>query len=201
MRRIDQIVPAAIIGCLTILVLIGVGLIYRAPYPETGAEFAAWVQAVGTVAAMIATAGVAWWVPWSGARERRAGLDRTAAYHLYACALAIGQLQELLDDQAAQAIKLFRPIGQRVGYDLSHYRGVLSSFPLHETDSRQATDSFLRMQNCLTRAEKVMEVYNASLAPGGAPGAIHEAAAGMAQIHDRASLIATTFGNANETRR
>lgn len=192
MRPIDRIVPAAILGCLALPMLIGIALIYLAPFPRTGAEFAAWVQAAGTVAAIVATAGVAWWVPWSAARERRAGLKRTASYQLHACAQAIGQLKDSLAEQSNGASRLFRPVKSRIGYDLAHYRGVLSSFPLHEADSREATDCFLRMHNCLIRAEKVMESYNKSLGPGQdmSPYTFER---GMGKIYDRAISIATEF--------
>lgn len=166
-------------------------LVSLAPFPEGSAEFAAWLQAVGSIGAIIATAGVAWWLPTQAARERRDGLRRMASYQLHACANAISDLEQTLRGQLRPSIGLSSPQPQRIGWDLSHYFAMLNSFPMHELVDRDVPHSYLRMQNCMVRANKVMESYNAAIPKGVRPPSDY--ADGMAKIAETAGEIARSF--------
>lgn len=159
-----HILPALLLVALAGTAGLVVLLVVRAPTPSTGAEYAAWVQAAGSVAAIIATAGVAWWVPWSAARERRIGMRRTAAFQLTACSEAVATLLELLREEVGSNGRMFgNPLPQPIKYSFGHYIGMLSSYPMHETADGDIPSAFLRMHNCLIRASRVVDDYNAHL--------------------------------------
>lgn len=186
------LVPALLVGSLATVAALTATLIIAAPMPATGEEFAAWVQAAGTIGAIIATAGVAWWVPWSAARERERGLRRTAAYYLESCAEALHSLYETLDASHSAKNTMFgrKPL-TKVGYDLSHYMGMLSSFPMHELPHADVPSAFLRMHNCMIRAGKVVDAHNAAVAAMSFGGGDYASA--MLKVSDRAKKVASEF--------
>ncbi|HZW14871.1 MAG TPA: hypothetical protein VFF66_01320 [Brevundimonas sp.] len=186
-------VPGLLVGALIVVACLVVSLIFAAPRPASGEEFAAWVQAAGTIGAIIATAGVAWWVPWAAAKEREKGLRRTAAYYLESCAEALLSLYETLDAAQAKSGRMFGgKMPTKVGYNLSHYIGMLSSFPMHELPHADLPSAFLRMHNCLVRAGKVMDAYNAAVASM-ASFDMADSTKALKKVSDRAKAISAEF--------
>ncbi len=189
--RGPSLIPIGLGAVLLSAVVLVLGLLFLAPFPNGSAEFAAWAQAIGSIGAIIATAGVAWWLPIKAANDRRDGLRRMASYQLHSCAGAIAQLEETLSVQVRSFSRSSAHWPKRIGWDLSHYASMLHTFPMHELADRDVPDSFLRMQNCIVRANKVMEAYNAAGATNPRPPSDYRD--GMAKIAKTADKIARSF--------
>jgi len=80
----------------------------------------------------------------------------------------------------------------KVGYNLSHYIGMLSSFPMHELPHADLPSAFLRMHNCLVRAGKVMDAYNAAVASM-ASFDMADSTKALKKVSDRAKAISAEF--------
>lgn len=145
----------------------------------------AWVQAFGAIIAICVSAWVAWWVPRSAQKERHRAVQRLARTQLQSCADAVLSLHDTMAKISAQNTGRLFVNADRIGFDLSHYRGALANFPLEELDNPDVADRMLRMQNCLVRAEAVLTAYNA-----GTRNNALEASRKLAQVHDASRRLA-----------
>jgi hypothetical protein len=157
-------------ACLKLVAAVGAALfaiVWVAAFGTSLNPMLAWLrlnngplQAVAAFSAIIVSAFVAWWVPRSANVERRRFLARSASSNLALCADAIGQMARLLteESQGEHFIKTRR--GNRVGYELSHYRSLMLTFPAAELADHDVQSRMLRMQNCLVRTEAVLTWYN-----------------------------------------
>jgi len=143
------------------------------------------LQAVAAFTAIGVSALVAWWVPYRAALDRRRFLKRASASNLALCADAIGQMARLLFEEAESEGYKKTGKGGRIGYDLSHYRSLLLTFPAAELADHEIQSRMLRMQNCLVRTEAVADWYN-----NGAPRNATKASEGALKIYRGACGVA-----------
>lgn len=147
--------PYAVLICAALfIVMVGAGLIYFAPFPSASADFASWVQAVGTVVALFVAIGIPL---WQVERQRQERIEQRQAVHGVAKRLGevvvvtlqdIAQLVPVPIDWARASLPTHIALIERLSLSLA-------GFPLHSL-SADAALTMVHIQGHLATAELIL---------------------------------------------